>query len=245
MSTSADRRARRSCGSSPPSAASGTASSSALFAGCFGIFGHGNVAGVGQALLEAELLEPGRAALLPGPQRAGHGARRRGYARMRNRLSDLGLHGLDRAGLDQHGHRRGAGHGQPAAGAAAARRRLRDPGVRARCCRSWRTPAGQDVTVNDAFRPVSRFFDRVWRPEQLPAALLGAMRVLTDPAETGAATIALPQDVQARGVRLAGGAVRRAGLARRPAGAGAGGAGPRGRGDPVGPAARCSSPAAG
>jgi 3D-(3,5/4)-trihydroxycyclohexane-1,2-dione acylhydrolase (decyclizing) len=60
------------------------------------------------------------------------------------------------------------------------------------------TPAGYDVTVNDAFRPLSRFFDRVWRPEQLPAALLGAMRVLTDPAETGAATIALPQDVQAQ-----------------------------------------------
>jgi 3D-(3,5/4)-trihydroxycyclohexane-1,2-dione acylhydrolase (decyclizing) len=60
------------------------------------------------------------------------------------------------------------------------------------------SPAGQDLTVNDAFRPLSRFFDRVWRPEQLPAALLGAMRVLTDPAETGAATIALPQDVQAQ-----------------------------------------------
>src|SRR5690606_14381625 len=59
------------------------------------------------------------------------------------------------------------------------------------------SPAGYDVSVNDAFRPVSRFFDRVWRPEQLPAALLGAMRVLTEPAETGAATIALPQDVQA------------------------------------------------
>jgi len=54
----------------------------------------------------------------------------------------------------------------------------------------------QDISVNDAFRPVSRFFDRVWRPEQLPSALLGAMRVLTDPAETGAVTIALPQDVQ-------------------------------------------------
>ena len=58
-------------------------------------------------------------------------------------------------------------------------------------------PYGYDVSVNDAFRPVSRFFDRVWRAEQLPAALLGAMRVLTDPAETGAATICLPEDVQA------------------------------------------------
>src|SRR6476659_8623396 len=58
-------------------------------------------------------------------------------------------------------------------------------------------PSGYDISVNDAFRPLSRFFDRVWRPEQLPAALLGAMRVLADPAETGAVTLALPQDVQA------------------------------------------------
>src|SRR5690348_4831705 len=58
-------------------------------------------------------------------------------------------------------------------------------------------PQGYDISVNDAFRPLSRFFDRVWRPEQLPAALLGAMRVLADPAETGAVTLALPQDVQA------------------------------------------------
>src|SRR5262249_752714 len=59
-------------------------------------------------------------------------------------------------------------------------------------------PAGFDGTANGVFRPVSRFFDRVWRPEQLPAALLGAMRVLTDPADTGAVTLALPQDVQAQ-----------------------------------------------
>jgi 3D-(3,5/4)-trihydroxycyclohexane-1,2-dione acylhydrolase (decyclizing) len=58
-------------------------------------------------------------------------------------------------------------------------------------------PRSYDVSVNDAFRPISRFFDRINRPEQLPSALLAAMRVLTDPAETGAVTIALPQDVQA------------------------------------------------
>jgi len=58
-------------------------------------------------------------------------------------------------------------------------------------------PYGYDVQAADAFRPLSRFFERVWRPEMLPHALLGAMRVLTDQAETGAATIALPQDVQA------------------------------------------------
>jgi 3D-(3,5/4)-trihydroxycyclohexane-1,2-dione acylhydrolase (decyclizing) len=54
-----------------------------------------------------------------------------------------------------------------------------------------------DVSVNDCFRPVSRFFDRISRPEQLLTALPEAMRVLTDPAETGAVTLALPQDVQA------------------------------------------------
>ena len=58
-------------------------------------------------------------------------------------------------------------------------------------------PHDNEMTVTDAFKPLSRFFDRVWRPEQLPSALIGAMRVLTDPVETGAATIALPQDVQA------------------------------------------------
>lgn len=58
-------------------------------------------------------------------------------------------------------------------------------------------PGAGDVSVNDAFRPVSAFFDRVWRPEQLPAALLSAMRTLTDPAQTGAVTLCLPQDVQA------------------------------------------------
>ena len=58
-------------------------------------------------------------------------------------------------------------------------------------------PQSGDVTVNDAFRPVSKYFDRIWRPEQLPAALLSAMRVLTDPAETGTVTLCFPQDVQA------------------------------------------------
>ncbi len=97
------------------------------------------------------------------------------------------------------------------------------------CCRNWSIPAAGDVSVNDAFRPVSRYFDRIWRPEQLPSALLAAMRVLTDPASTGAVTLALPQDVQAEALRLAARAVRRAGLARAAAGPGAGRAGPRGR----------------
>src|SRR5439155_763448 len=58
-------------------------------------------------------------------------------------------------------------------------------------------PRSYDVTANDAFRPVSRYFDRIHRPEQLVPAVLAACRVLTDPAETGAVTLALPQDVQA------------------------------------------------
>src|SRR5690242_435034 len=58
-------------------------------------------------------------------------------------------------------------------------------------------PQEADVTVNDAFRPVCRFFDRITRPEQLLTALPAAMRVLTDPVEAGAAVISLPQDIQA------------------------------------------------
>src|SRR6185295_12093190 len=58
-------------------------------------------------------------------------------------------------------------------------------------------PSAGDVSVNDCFRPVSRYFDRVSRPEQVIPAALAAMRVLTSPAETGAVTLAFPQDVQA------------------------------------------------
>ena len=58
-------------------------------------------------------------------------------------------------------------------------------------------PSAGDVSVNDCFRPVSRYFDRISRPEQVIPAALAAMRVLTSPAETGAVTLAFPQDVQA------------------------------------------------
>jgi 3D-(3,5/4)-trihydroxycyclohexane-1,2-dione acylhydrolase (decyclizing) len=58
-------------------------------------------------------------------------------------------------------------------------------------------PSAGDVSVNDCFRPVSRYFDRIWRPEQVMSAGLQAMRVLVNQAETGAVTLALPQDVQA------------------------------------------------
>jgi 3D-(3,5/4)-trihydroxycyclohexane-1,2-dione acylhydrolase (decyclizing) len=167
-----------------------------LFGGCFGIFGHGNVAGVGQALLEAELLTPGALPYHQARNEQGMVHAAAGFARMRNRLSTLAC----TASI-------GPGSTNMLTGAALATvnrlpvlllpsdtfaTRVSSPVLQ-----ELESPAGQDVSVNDAFRPLSRFFDRVWRPEQLPAALLGAMRVLTDPAETGAVTVALPQDVQA------------------------------------------------
>jgi 3D-(3,5/4)-trihydroxycyclohexane-1,2-dione acylhydrolase (decyclizing) len=167
-----------------------------LVAGCFGIFGHGNVAGVGQALYEAELREPGA---LPYHQSRNEQAMVHAavaYARMRNRLTTLACTSSI-----------GPGATNMVTGAALATvnrlpvlllpgdvfaTRVADPVLQ-----QLEDPRAGDVSVNDALRPVSRFFDRVWRPEQLPSALLGAMRVLTDPAETGAVTVALPQDVQA------------------------------------------------
>ena len=165
-------------------------------AGCFGIFGHGNVAGIGQALLQAQ--RTGSADLpyhlARNEQAMVHAAV--GYARMRNRLSALAC----TASI-------GPGSTNMLTGAALATVNripvLLLPSdvfatrVAAPVLQELEDPRGYDVSVNDAFRPLSRFFDRVWRPEQLPSALLGAMRVLTDPVETGAVTLCLPQDVQA------------------------------------------------
>ena len=174
---------------------------SKFFAGCFGIFGHGNVAGVGQALLEAEVdavesgAEPAlRYVLGRNEQAMVHTAA--AYARQRDRLQTW----VVTASI-------GPGSTNMLTGAALATINrlpvLLLPSdtfatrVSAPVLQELELPSSGDVTVNDAFKPLSRFFDRVWRPEQLPAALLGAMRVLTDPVETGAATVALPQDVQA------------------------------------------------
>jgi len=167
-----------------------------LFEGCFGIFGHGNVAGVGQALLEAELTDPGALTYHQARNEQAMVHTSVAFARMRNRLSTFAC----TASI-------GPGATNMVTGAALATINrlpvLLLPGdvfatrVSGPVLQELEDPRGYDVSVNDVFRPVSRFFDRVWRPEQLPAALLGAMRVLTDPVETGAATIALPQDVQA------------------------------------------------
>jgi 3D-(3,5/4)-trihydroxycyclohexane-1,2-dione acylhydrolase (decyclizing) len=167
-----------------------------LIAGCFGIFGHGNVAGLGQALLEAELADP---SALPYHQARNEQAMVHAsvaYARMKDRLSTFAC----TASV-------GPGATNMLTGAALATINrlpvLLLPGdifatrVSSPVLQELEDPTGYDISVNDAFRPLSRFFDRVWRPEQLPQALLGAMRVLTDPVETGAVTIALPQDLQA------------------------------------------------
>ncbi|WP_240759169.1 thiamine pyrophosphate-binding protein, partial [Phytoactinopolyspora endophytica] len=167
-----------------------------FFEGCFGIFGHGNVAGLGQALLEAEVSDPGALTYRQARNEQGMVHASSAFARMRNRLSTMAC----TASI-------GPGATNMVTGAALATINrlpvLLLPGdvfatrVANPVLQELESTAGYDISVNDTFRPVSRFFDRVWRPEQLPSALLGAMRVLTDPAETGAATIALPQDVQA------------------------------------------------
>ena len=167
-----------------------------LIPGCFGIFGHGNVAGVGQALLQAA--NTGEADLpyylARNEQGMVHAAV--GFTKARNRLQVLACTSSI-----------GPGSANMLTGAALATTNrlpvlLLPSDIFATRAGSpvlqeLELPSGYDISVNDAFRPVSRFFDRVWRPEQLPQALLGAMRVLTDPAEAGAVTIALPQDVQA------------------------------------------------
>ncbi|CAN5377660.1 3D-(3,5/4)-trihydroxycyclohexane-1,2-dione acylhydrolase (decyclizing) [soil metagenome] len=174
---------------------------SKFFAGAFGIFGHGNVAGLGQALLQDEITayeagtEPSlRYVLGRNEQAMVHSAV--AYARQKDRLQTWAV----TASV-------GPGSTNMLTGAALATinrlpvlllpadtfaTRVSSPVLQ-----ELELPSSGDVTVNDAFKPLSRFFDRVWRPEQLPSALLGAMRVLTDPVETGAATVAIPQDVQA------------------------------------------------
>jgi 3D-(3,5/4)-trihydroxycyclohexane-1,2-dione acylhydrolase (decyclizing) len=166
-----------------------------LVEGCFGIFGHGNVAGLGEALLEAEIDTPGALVYRQGRNEQGMVLAAVAFARMRNRLSTLACTSSI-----------GPGATNMVTGAALATinrlpvlllpgdlfaTRTADPVLQ-----QLEHLGYPDVSVNDTFRPVSRFFDRVERPEQLPDALMGAMRVLIDPAETGAVTVCLPQDVQ-------------------------------------------------
>ena len=165
---------------------------SRFFAGCFGIFGHGNVAGIGQALHQYRdmlAFHPAR-----NEQAMVHVAA--GYARQRNRLGTFACTSSV-----------GPGATNMVTGAAAATiNRLpvlllpgdtfatRTPHP---VLQMLEVPYDATVSVNDCFRPVSRFYERVERPEQLIPAALEALRVLTDPADTGAVTLAMPEDVQA------------------------------------------------
>src|SRR5205809_3014024 len=160
--------------------------------GCFGIFGHGNLTGIGQALAQnPELLTYYQAR---NEQAMVHTAA--GFAKMRNRLAAL-------ACTTSIGP--GATNMITAAAAATVNRLpvLRLPGDVFASRRpdpvlqQLESPSRGDVSVNDAFIPVSRYFDRIQRPEQLIPAALSAMRVLTSQVDTGAVTLALPQDVQA------------------------------------------------
>lgn len=165
----------------------------------FGIFGHGNVAGVGQALLQnATTPHPGEPALpyylARNEQAMVHTAV--GFARARGRLQTLACTSSI-----------GPGATNMVTGAALATiNRVPVLLLPADIFATRRSGAvlqqledrrSAEVSVNDAFRPVSAYWDRVNRPEQLPSALLEAMRVLTDSGETGAVTLCLPQDVQA------------------------------------------------
>ncbi len=162
-----------------------------LIAGCFGIFGHGNVAGVGQALHEYRELLPYHPA--KNEQAMVHIAA--GYARQRNRLGTFACTTSV-----------GPGATNLVTGAALATVNhlpvLLLPGdtfasrVPHPVLQQLELPSDASVSVNDCLRPVSRFFERVSRPEQLIPAALEAMRVLSDPAQTGAVTLALPEDVQ-------------------------------------------------
>src|SRR6266536_1997011 len=164
-----------------------------FFAGCWGIFGHGNVAGIGQALHQDQ--DPAFPYYLPRNEQAMvHIAS--AFAKQSNRLRTF-------ACTTSIGP--GATNMLTAAALATVNRLpvLLLPGdVFARrnvnpVLQQLEDSLAGDVSVNDAFRPLSRYWDRIERPEQIVPALLEAMRVLTSPAETGAVTLALPQDVQA------------------------------------------------
>ena len=164
-----------------------------LIAGTWGIFGHGNVAGLGQALAQTD------PAVMPfyRPQNEqGQVHLAAAYARHKDRLSTFAC----TASV-------GPGSSNMVTGAALATinrlpvlllpsdffaNRAPDPVLQ-----GLEHPTEHDASVNDIFRPVSRFYTRISRPEQLLSALPEAMRVLTDPAETGAVTLSLPEDVQA------------------------------------------------
>ena len=164
-----------------------------FIAGVWGIFGHGNVAGLGQALEELGDAEQMPYLRPQNEQAQVHLAA--AFARQRNRLQTYAC--ISSVGPGALNMVTGA------AGATVNRipvlllpsdyfaNRAPDPVLQ-----QIEHPVERDASANDAFRPVSRYFDRISRPEQLIGSLPEAFRVLTDPVETGAVTISLPEDVQ-------------------------------------------------
>ncbi|MCC6802074.1 MAG: 3D-(3,5/4)-trihydroxycyclohexane-1,2-dione acylhydrolase (decyclizing) [Anaerolineae bacterium] len=163
-----------------------------FFAGCWGIFGHGNVAGIGQALQQYTGIF--RYYQARNEQAMVHAAV--AFAKMKNRMQAF----VCTSSI-------GPGATNMITGAAVATVNripvLLLPGdifaerIQAPVLQQLEWEHSQDFSVNDCFKPVSRYWDRINRPEQIITALPEAMRVLTSPAETGAVTLALPQDVQA------------------------------------------------
>ncbi|CAM3286346.1 3D-(3,5/4)-trihydroxycyclohexane-1,2-dione acylhydrolase (decyclizing) [Paenibacillus lupini] len=160
--------------------------------GVMGIFGHGNVTGIGEALERS----PGSLTFIQGKNEQGMAHAATAFAKQSGRkqifacTSSIGPGALNMV---------------TAAGTATVNRipLLLLPGDNFACrqpdpvLQQLENPSDYTISAVDAFKPVSRYWDRIVRPEQLMTAALSAMRVLTDPAETGAVTLALPQDVQA------------------------------------------------
>ncbi len=163
----------------------------AFFAGALGIFGHGNVGGIGQALQQNPDF---RYILVRNEQSAVHMAS--GFARMNNRRRTFVCTSSIGPGATNMitGAAQATVNHLPVLllpGDIFARRNVA-PVLQQ--IEAWST---QDIGVNDCFKPVSRYWDRIYRPEQIISSLPEVMRVLTSPAETGAVVLALPQDVQA------------------------------------------------
>ncbi len=163
-----------------------------FFEGVWGIFGHGNVAGIGQAL--QQYANELRFYQARNEQAMVHAAI--AFSKQRNRLATFACTSSI-----------GPGATNMITGAAVATVNripvLLLPGdifaerMQAPVLQQLENEHSLDLSVNDAFKPVSRFWDRIYRPEQLISSVHEAMRVLTSPADTGAVTLALPQDIQA------------------------------------------------
>ena len=164
-----------------------------LFAGIWAIFGHGNVSGMGEALHGAQDSLP----TLRAHNEQGMAQCRRRVRQGQPPPPHDGLHVVDRTRRHQYGDLGRHRPCEPTSGAVHPRGRVRHSATPIPCFSSWRFGVMARSSANDCFRPVSRYFDRIVRPEQIMPALERALAVLTDPADCGPVTLAFCQDVQA------------------------------------------------